>query len=159
MIRVGFGFDSHRFEPSKPLMLGGIKIEHDKGLAGHSDADAVLHALIDAMLGAAGLGDIGEFFPDTNEKWKDADSVTMIVNTLNEIALLGYSVASCDITVIAEQPKLQPYKLKMRERIAEILGLETSAVSVKAKSAEGMGFIGAGEGLAAFAVVVLEEIK
>ena len=159
MIRVGFGFDSHRFEPSKPLMLGGIRIEHDKGLAGHSDADAVLHALIDAMLGAAGLGDIGEFFPDTDEKWKDADSVTMTVNTLNEIALLGYSVASCDITVIAEQPKLQPYKLKMRERIAEILGLETSAVSVKAKSAEGMGFIGAGEGLAAFAVVVLEEVK
>ena len=159
MIRVGFGFDSHRFEPSKPLMLGGIRIEHDKGLAGHSDADAVLHALIDAMLGAAGLGDIGEFFPDTDEKWKDADSVTMTVNTLNEIALLGYGVASCDITVIAEQPKLQPYKLKMRERIAEILGLETSAVSVKAKSAEGMGFIGAGEGLAAFAVVVLEEIK
>ena len=159
MIRVGFGFDSHRFEPSKPLMLGGIRIEHDKGLAGHSDADAVLHALIDAMLGAAGLGDIGEFFPDTDEKWKDADSVTMIVNTLNEIALLGYSVASCDITVIAEQPKLQPYKLKMRERISEILGLETSAVSVKAKTAEGMGLIGAGEGLAAFAVVVLEEIK
>lgn len=157
MIRVGLGFDSHRFEAGKPLMLGGVRIDHDKGLAGHSDADAVLHALIDAMLGAAGLGDIGEFFPDTDEKWKDADSAAMTVNTLEEIALLGYSVASCDITVITEQPKLQPYKLQMRERIAEILGLETSAVSVKAKSAEGMGLIGAGDGLAALAVVVLEE--
>ncbi len=157
MIRVGLGFDSHRFEAGKPLMLGGVRIDHDKGLAGHSDADAVLHALIDAMLGAAGLGDIGEFFPDTDEKWKDADSAAMTVNTLKEIALLGYGVASCDITVITEQPKLQPYKLRMRERIAEILGLETSAVSVKAKSAEGMGLIGAGDGLAALAVVVLEE--
>ncbi len=139
-------------------MLGGVRIEHDRGLAGHSDADAALHAVIDAMLGAAGLGDIGEFFPDTAKKNKNADSGVMLVDVLGEIAQMGMEVVNCDVTIVAEAPKLTKYKMPMRERIADLLGLDISVVSVKAKTAEGMGLIGAGEGLAAFAVVLLEEI-
>ncbi len=139
-------------------MLGGVHIKHDRGLAGHSDADAVLHAVIDAMLGASGLGDIGEFFPDTDEKNKNANSGVMLVDVLGELAQMGMEVVNCDVTIVAEAPKLTKYKIPMRERIAELLGLDISVVSVKAKTAEGMGLIGAGEGLAAFAVVLLEEM-
>ena len=138
-------------------MLGGIRIKHDRGLDGHSDADAVLHAVIDAMLGAAGLGDIGEFFPDTDKKNTNADSGIMLVSVLGEIAQMGIEVANCDVTIVTEAPKLTKYKMPMRERIADLLGLDISVVSVKAKTAEGMGLIGSGEGLAAFAVVLLEE--
>ncbi|MCK4624205.1 MAG: 2-C-methyl-D-erythritol 2,4-cyclodiphosphate synthase [Phycisphaerae bacterium] len=158
MNRIGFGFDSHRFVEGRPLMLGGVHIKHDRGLAGHSDADAVLHAVIDAMLGASGLGDIGEFFPDTDEKNKNANSGVMLVDVLGELAQMGMEVVNCDVTIVAEAPKLTKYKIPMRERIAELLGLDISVVSVKAKTAEGMGLIGAGEGLAAFAVVLLEEM-
>ncbi len=157
MNRIGFGFDSHRFVEGRPLMLGGVRIKHDQGLAGHSDADAALHAVIDAMLGAAGLGDIGEFFPDTDKKNKNADSGVMLVDVLGEIAQMGMEVANCDVTIVAEAPKLTKYKMPMRERIADLLGLDISVVSVKAKTAEGMGLIGSGEGLAAFAVVLLDE--
>ena len=139
-------------------MLGGVRIEHDRGLAGHSDADAALHAVIDAMLGAAGLGDIGEFFPDTDKKNKNADSEIMLVSVLGEISQMGMEVVNCDVTIVAEAPKLTKYKMPMRERIADLLGLDISVVSVKAKTAEGMGLIGEGEGLAAFAVVLLEEM-
>ena len=157
MNRIGFGFDSHRFVEGRPLVLGGIRIEHDRGLAGHSDADAAMHAVIDAMLGAAGLDDIGEFFPDTDEKYKDADSSVMLVEVLGELAQMGMAVVNCDVTIVTEQPKLSAYKIPMRERIAELLGLDISVVSVKAKTAEGMGPIGSSEGLAAFAVVMVEE--
>ena len=157
MNRIGFGFDSHRFVEGRPLMLGGVRIEYDRGLVGHSDGDAALHAVIDAMLGAAGLGDIGEFFPDTDEKNKNADSSVMLVNVLGELAQMGMAVTNCDVSIVTEAPKLSEYKMPMRERIAELLGLDISVVSVKAKTAEGMGSIGAGEGLAAFAVVMVEE--
>ena len=138
-------------------MLGGVRIKHDLGLAGHSDADAVLHAVIDAMLGAAGLGDIGEFFPDTDKKWKDAGSTKMLVEVLGELAQMGMAVVNCDVTIVTEAPKLSAYKMPMRERLADLLGLDISVVAVKAKTAEGMGPIGAGEGLVAFAVVMVEE--
>ncbi len=138
-------------------MLGGVRIKHDLGLAGHSDADAVMHAVIDAMLGAAGLSDIGEFFPDTNKKWKNADSAKMLVEAVGELAGIGMAVTNCDVTIVTEAPKLSKYKIPMRERIADLLGLDISVVAIKAKTAEGMGPIGAGEGLAAFAVVMVEE--
>ncbi|MDY7010572.1 MAG: 2-C-methyl-D-erythritol 2,4-cyclodiphosphate synthase [Planctomycetota bacterium] len=154
---IGFGFDSHRFVAGRPLILGGVHIKHDLGLGGHSDADALIHAIIDALLGAAGLGDIGERFPDTSKKWKDADSTKMLVDVVGELAQMGMFVINCDATVVAETPKLSAYKMPMRERIADLLGLDISVVSVKAKTAEGMGPIGSGEGVAAFAVVLIEE--
>ena len=157
MDRVGLGFDSHRFVTGRPLMLAGVRVEHDRGLAGHSDGDAALHALIDAILGAAGLGDIGEMFPDTDPAWAGVDSGTMLTEVVSDLARMGLVVANCDLTVIAEAPKLSRYKHAMQERVADLLGADTSVVSVKAKTAEGMGPIGAGEGLAAFAVVMIED--
>lgn len=156
MNRTGFGFDSHRFVAGKPLKLGGVPVEHPQGLLGHSDGDAALHALIDAMFGAAGLGDIGEQFPDTDPRWKDADSAVLLGEALALLVQMGWSVVNCDITIICQAPRLSAYKAAMRERIADQLGLEPQAVSVKAKTAEGMGFCGTGEGLAAYAVVLLE---
>jgi len=157
MNRVGFGFDSHRFVSGRPLVLGGVRVEHDRGLAGHSDGDAALHALIDALFAAAGLGDIGEHFPDTDPRWKDADSAALLSEAMAELAQMGWEVVNCDVTIVAEAPRLGSYKEPMRQRIADLLGMDASAVSVKAKTAEGMGLVGAGEGLAAFAVVLLEE--
>ena len=139
-------------------MLCGVRVEHDRGLAGHSDGDAALHALIDAMLGAAGMGDIGQHFPDTDPRWKDAESGRMLVDAVAILTELGYVVTNCDLTIVAEAPKLTPYKMAMKERVSELLGLDITAVSIKAKTAEGMGLIGAGEGLAAFAVVQIEEV-
>jgi 2-C-methyl-D-erythritol 2,4-cyclodiphosphate synthase len=140
-------------------MLAGVRIEHDQGLAGHSDGDAALHALIDALLGAAALRDIGEMFPDTDPKWANADSGALLGEVLNELAILGWGVVNCDLTIIAERPKLGPRKAAMRERIADLLGIDSIVVGVKAKTAEGMGAIGAGEGIAAYAVVLLEEMS
>ena len=157
MIRVGFGFDSHRFVAGRPLMLCGVRVEHDRGLAGHSDGDAALHALTDALFAAAGLGDIGQHFPDTDPRWKDADSAALLEEAMAELAQMGWEVVNCDVTIVAETPRLEPYKEPMRQRIADLLGMDASAVSVKAKTAEGMGLVGAGEGLAAFALVLLEE--
>lgn len=136
-------------------MLGGVRIEHTLGLAGHSDADALLHAIIDAILGAAGLGDIGEQFPDTDERYRDADSTKLLEQVIQWITKRGLSVTNVDATVITQAPKLAPYKMAMRQRIAFLLGLEIQAVSVKAKTNEGMGWIGSGEGLAVVAVVML----
>ena len=157
MNRVGMGFDSHRFVEGRPLKLCGVKVPFGKGLDGHSDADAPIHALVDAMFGASGLGDIGEVFPDTGPKWKDADSTTLLSEAMGMLLQVGWVVGNCDITIVCENPKLGPHKLAMREKIADLLGLDMSAVSVKAKTAEGMGFCGAGEGIAAYAVVILEE--
>ena len=159
MNRIGFGFDSHRFEAGRPLMLAGVRVACDRGLAGHSDGDAVLHALIDAMLGASALGDIGELFPDTDAKWAGADSGLMVTEVVDHISSMGWAVANCDVTVITEAPRLAEHKQAMRERIADLLGIDETVVGVKAKTAEGMGLVGAGEGLAAFAVVLLEEIN
>ena len=155
-MRIGFGYDSHRFDASRPLMLGGVRIDGAPGLAGHSDADALLHAIIDSLLGAAALGDIGSHFPDTDERWRGADSSALLAAVAAEVAEAGYRVGNIDATVICERPKLRPHIDAMRARIAEILGIEASKVSVKGKTNEGMGAIGRGEGMAVYCVSLLE---
>jgi 2-C-methyl-D-erythritol 2,4-cyclodiphosphate synthase len=153
--RVGIGYDSHRFAAGRQLILGGVPIESPVGLAGHSDADAVCHAITDAVLGAAGLGDIGEMFPDTDPANKDRDSVGMLEAAIRRISSSGYAVRNVDVTVIAEAPRLAPQRERMRTRLATALGIDSSAVSVKGKSNEGMGWIGRNEGLACIAVATL----
>ena len=138
-------------------MLAGVHVEHNLGLAGHSDGDAPLHALIDAMLGAAGLDDIGYMFPDTDPAWDNVDSDVMGTEVVSELARMGLLVINSDVTIITEAPKLTAHKQAMRERVADLLGTDTTNVSVKAKTAEGMGPIGTGEGLVALAVVLLED--
>ena len=158
-MRIGIGYDSHRFADGRPLILGGVEIPHPQGLDGWSDADAVAHALTDALLGAAGLGDIGQMFPPDNPKWKDAKSVDLLRRASIKAAEVGYSLVNADITVIAEQPRLAPHVDEMREKLAEAAISGISNVSVKAKTNEGMGFIGRGEGIAVIAVVLLEETR
>ncbi|MDY6912960.1 MAG: 2-C-methyl-D-erythritol 2,4-cyclodiphosphate synthase [Planctomycetota bacterium] len=155
MHKIALGYDSHRFAPGRALILGGVQVTCEQGLAGHSDADAVLHAVTDAILGAIAAGDIGELFDDTDPKWADADSAVFVRHATALAAERGYAIGNCDVTVLAERPKLAPYKAAMRDRIAELLGIEPEAVSVKAKTNEGMGFIGRGEGVAALAAVLL----
>ena len=156
MIRVGIGYDSHRFEDGRPLVLGGISIPHPRGLAGHSDADAVAHALIDAILGAAAAGDIGQHFPDTDPKWKGADSMALLRSAHQLVRERGYALAQADLTIITEQPQLSPHLAAMAAKLAERLGAPPGSVSIKAKTNEGMGFIGRGEGIAVIAVATLE---
>jgi 2-C-methyl-D-erythritol 2,4-cyclodiphosphate synthase len=155
-VRVGFGFDAHSFDERRPLLLGGIEIPGSPGLAGHSDADVLSHAVADALLGATGLGDLGDRFPH-EERWKDASSLAI----LSEVAALlsdhGVAVVNVDATVIAEQPRLGPHREQMVERIAQTLGIERGLVSVKATTTDEMGFTGRREGIAAFAVVLVEE--
>lgn len=154
-MRVGIGYDSHRFTPGRPLILGGVTIPHPQGLAGHSDADAICHALTDAILGAAGLGDIGRMFPDTDPRWQGADSVVLLRQANLAVVEAGHHLVQADITVIAEAPKLAPYVEAMQERLAEALVVGPLAISIKAKTNEGMGWIGRGEGIAAIAVATL----
>ena len=156
MIRVGIGYDSHRYVAGVPLILGGVAIPHTHGLTGHSDADAVAHALIDAMLGAAALGDVGRLFPDTDPAHKGADSMDLLATAYARLREHGYKLAQCDVTVIAEQPKLAPHVASMQARLATVLGVAVSAVSIKAKTNEGMGFVGRGEGIAVMAVATIE---
>ena len=153
--RVGIGYDSHRFAPGRPLILGGVRIKSEVGLTGHSDADAVCHAITDAILGAAGLGDIGEMFPDSDPANKDRDSIQMLEAAIGRISGAGYVVRNVDVSVIAESPRLSPERDRMRARLAAALGVDSSAVSVKGKTNEGMGWIGRGEGLACIAVATL----
>ncbi|HUF36690.1 MAG TPA: 2-C-methyl-D-erythritol 2,4-cyclodiphosphate synthase [Gemmatimonadales bacterium] len=155
-IRVGIGYDSHRFVPGRPLVLGGIRIAHPRGLQGHSDADAVAHALTDAILGAANAGNIGQLFPDSDPQWKDADSMELLRTAHELVRGRGQSVVQADVTVITESPQLGPHLGAMGAALAARLGLPATAVSVKAKTNEGMGFIGRGEGLAVIAVATLE---
>ncbi len=155
MNRIGMGYDSHRLVADRPLILGGVRVEHDRGLAGHSDADAVLHAITDAILGAIAAGDIGELFPDTDPQWAGADSRVFLRRAVSLAAQGGYRVGNCDVTIIAQQPKLSPYKPQMQAAIAKILGVDVAAVSVKAKTNDGMGPIGRGEGIAVMAAVLL----
>jgi 2-C-methyl-D-erythritol 2,4-cyclodiphosphate synthase len=154
--RVGIGYDSHRFVAGRPLVLGGVTIPHSHGLAGHSDADAVAHALTDAILGAAGAGDIGQLFPDSDPQWKDADSMELLRTAHELVRGRGFALAQADCSVILERPKLAAHVGAMAAKLASRLGVEPGAVSVKAKTNEGMGFIGRGEGLAVIAVAVLE---
>lgn len=158
-MRIGHGFDSHRFGEGRPLFLGGIEIPSDRGLQGHSDADAVAHAVTDALLGAAGLGDIGSHFPPTDATWKDADSIGLLGKVMSLLEAENFQVVNVDITVIAESPRIGPYAEAMRARLAEVLGVSPRNVSVKGKSNEGMGWIGRGEGIAVFAVAAVDQVE
>ena len=153
---IGFGYDSHRLVAGRPLILGGVHVEHELGLEGHSDADVLTHAVIDALLGAAGLGDIGERFPDTDERWRDADSIELLREVGAALRAEGLRVINVDATVVLERPKLLPHRPAMRARLAEALGLDERRVNVKATTGEGMGFVGRGEGAAAMAVAAVE---
>ena len=159
MIRIGHGYDSHRFEAGRPLILGGITIPSERGLAGHSDADAVAHAVTDALLGAAALGDIGTHFPPSDEEWRGADSMDLLVRIVRLIEAENYQVVNLDITVITEEPRLGPYTEAMGGRIAGVLGIAPGNVSVKAKTNEGLGSLGRSEGLAVHAVTLLSRIE
>jgi 2-C-methyl-D-erythritol 2,4-cyclodiphosphate synthase len=156
VIRVGIGYDSHRFAPDRPLVLGGVIIPHSHGLAGHSDADAVAHALTDAILGAAAAGDIGQLFPDTDPRWRNVDSLELLGSAHEVVRRRGLAFRQADLTIITEQPKLAPHLPAMAERLAGRLGVAAGDISLKAKTNELMGFIGRGEGLAVLAVATLE---
>jgi 2-C-methyl-D-erythritol 2,4-cyclodiphosphate synthase len=153
--RIGQGWDTHALVPGRKLIIGGVDIDHTVGLLGHSDADVLLHAIIDALLGAAGLGDIGTHFPDTNEQFKGADSVLLLAETGRLIAARGHRIGNIDSTVIAEAPKLAPHIAAMRVKIAGALGIEVSHVNVKAKTAEKLGPVGQGLSMEAQAIVLL----
>ncbi len=157
-MRIGIGYDSHRFAPGRRLILGGVPIPHEVGLAGHSDADAVAHAVTDAVLGAAGLGDIGTHFPPAEERWRDADSLELLRSAVSLVTGHGFAVGNVDVTVVCEAPRLGGHVPAMRERLATALGVRADVVSVKAKSNERMGWIGRGEGLAAVAVALLRPL-
>lgn len=155
-LRVGLGYDSHRFAAGRPLILGGVRIPHDRGLAGHSDADAVAHALTDAILGAAGLGDIGAHFPPGDPRWKDADSIGLLRLAHAAAVAAGWRLHQADVTVIAEAPRVGPHARAMAVRLAEATGADPARIGIKGKSNEGMGWIGQGEGIAVLAVATLE---
>ena len=155
-MRAGIGYDSHRLEAGRRLVLGGVEIAGaEAGLAGHSDADVLTHAIIDALLGAAGLGDIGHHFPDTDERWRDADSLELLRAVRGELAAAGYAPDNIDATVACETPKLGPFRDQMRTRLAEAAGLDAGAVNVKFTTGERMGFVGRGEGVAALAIATV----
>jgi 2-C-methyl-D-erythritol 2,4-cyclodiphosphate synthase len=154
--RIGHGFDIHPLVPGRRLVLGGVEIPGERGLAGHSDADAALHALTDALLGAIGAGDIGRRFPDSDARHKDRDSADFVRETMATVRERGYRVANADVTILAEEPRLAPYLDRMRAIIAELLGVSPDAANVKATRGEGLGAIGRAEGIAAQAVVLLE---
>lgn len=153
--RVGIGYDSHRFAPGRRLVIGGIEIAYERGLEGHSDADVLTHAVIDALLGAAGMGDIGELYPDTDERWRDADSIGLLGDVLARVRDAGMEVVNIDCTLVMQAPRLAPHKPAIRARLARALGVEQEQVNVKATTGEGIGFVGRGEGVAALAVVSL----
>ncbi len=156
MFRVGLGHDTHRLEPGRPLIIGGVAIPHDKGPIAHSDGDVVLHALTDALLGAAGLGDIGEWFPDTDPQFAGADSAELLQRVVMELARLGWRAVNVDCTVAAQRPKLSPYKKSMTARIGEVLRIDPQMVNVKAKTGEKVGPIGREEAIGADVVVLIE---
>jgi 2-C-methyl-D-erythritol 2,4-cyclodiphosphate synthase len=154
--RAGLGWDSHRFVEGRSLVLGGVRVEHPVGLAGWSDADVLTHAVMDALIGAAGLGDIGEHFPDTDERWRDADSIELLRTVLAMVGDVGLAPVHVDATVLCEAPKLSHYRERMRTRLAEALGLEPGAVNVKFTTGEGMGWVGRGEGVGALAIATVD---
>lgn len=155
--RTGIGYDVHRFVSGRPLVLGGVRIDHDRGLEGHSDADVLLHALVDAILGAAALGDIGAHFPPSDPRWRGAASRHFLTAAITLINEAGYDLVNLDATVIAEAPRIGPHVDALRRSIAETVGLPISAVSVKATTNEGMGFVGRGEGIAALAIATIAD--
>jgi 2-C-methyl-D-erythritol 2,4-cyclodiphosphate synthase len=154
---VGIGYDSHRLEDGRRLVIGGVELEHERGLAGHSDADVLAHAVIDALLGAAGMGDIGEHFPDTDERWRDADSMGLLEQVVASIRERGIDLVNVDCTLVMERPKLGRHRAAIRESLAATLAVDVQRVNVKASTGEGIGFVGRGEGVAALAVASLRE--
>jgi len=158
-MRVGQSIDIHQLIEGRKLILGGVNIENDKGLLGHSDADALLHAIIEAIIGALGLGDIGTHFPDTDEKYKDADSLKLLAETYQMMVEHGYVIGNIDSIIVIEKPKMAPYISKMRENIANVLKCDISQINVKATRAERLGFVGEGKGVVAQAIVLLVENK
>ena len=157
MSLAGIGYDSHRLAEGRRLILGGVEIPAERGSEGHSDADVLTHAVIDALLGGAGLGDIGEHFPDTDERWRNADSIQLLGTVVTTVIAAGLEVVNVDCTVVMETPKLGPHRQAIRERLASALGLEVARVNVKATTGEGIGFVGRGEGVAALAIASLDE--
>jgi len=158
MVRVGSGHDTHRLEAGCPLILGGIAIPHPRGLAGHSDADAVLHALTDALLGAVGLGDIGDAYPDTDPQWKGANSALFLSETVAKLTAMGWRTVNADVTIFAQEPKLGPVKAAIRDNLAKLLGVAPDCVNVKAKTGERVGHIGRAEAIGCHAVVLVGRI-
>jgi 2-C-methyl-D-erythritol 2,4-cyclodiphosphate synthase len=153
--RFGIGYDSHTFGAARPLVLAGVAVPHDSGLQGHSDGDAVAHAIIDALLGAAALGDIGTLFPDTDPRWKDANSLVLLEEVRRRVVAASYAIVNVDATVITERPRLAPHIAAMRQNVAHALSVAVSAVSIKAKTNEGMDAVGRGEGLQVLAIAAL----
>ena len=158
-MRIGFGYDSHRFAEGRRLVLGGVEFPGETGLKGHSDADVLIHAIIDALLGAAALGDIGSHFPDTDPKWQDADSARLLEAVVEEILSAGYVIGNVDATVICERPKLRPKIDEIRTRLSELLSIPVGSVSVKGKTNEKMDDVGAGLGIEVHAVCLVEELR
>ncbi len=156
-IRIGHGFDVHAFAENRKLIICGVEIENDKGLLGHSDADVATHAVMDALLGAAGLGDIGKLFPDTDEKYKGADSLKLMEEVISRIEKEGYSVGNIDVTIIAQKPKMAPFIEKMRENLARVTKVDKTRINVKATTTEKLGFTGRGEGIATEAVALIKK--
>ncbi len=156
-MRVGSGFDVHAFGPGDALLLGGVRIPHGQGVTAHSDGDVLLHALVDALLGAAGLGDIGEHFPDSDPRWRGVESGEFVTTTLEMLTQNSWRVVNVDLTLLAQQPRIAPWREQIRQSIATLLGLSPDAVNVKATTTEHLGFLGRGEGLAAMATVLIDQ--
>jgi 2-C-methyl-D-erythritol 2,4-cyclodiphosphate synthase len=154
-VRIGHGFDAHRLVEGRPLVLGGVRIPFERGALGHSDGDVLAHAIADALLGAAALGDLGSRFPDTDPRWKDADSMELLRECVAAVRDAGFGIANVDATIVVDKPKLAPFIEQMRQKIASCLGIPSNCVGIKAKSSEGMGYTGDGTGLAAHAVALL----
>lgn len=157
-MRVGIGYDVHRLAEGRDLILGGVDIPYERGLLGHSDADVLVHAVMDALLGAAALGDIGKHFPDTDQEYKGISSVRLLEHVRHLLAQKGYTVGNVDATIIAQSPKMAPYIQEMRENVAKALGVSSDQISIKATTEEGLGFTGSGEGIASQAVACLEAV-
>ena len=156
-LRVGIGVDAHRFEDGVRLVLGGVEVAAPRGLAGHSDGDVVAHALIDALLGAAGLGDIGELFPSSNERWRGASSLDLLARAYASVREAGYELVNADCVLVGEEPRIAPLRAEMRSRLASALGVDPAAIAVRATTTDGLGFTGRGEGLAAQAVALVRK--
>ena len=159
MLRIGNGYDVHKLAEGRKLIIGGVEIPYEKGLLGHSDADVLVHAVMDSLLGAAALGDIGKHFPDNSERYKDISSIFLLKNVFSLLENEGYSIINIDASIIAQEPKMAPYIEIMRKNIADALNIDMGAVNIKATTEEGLGFTGRGEGIAASAVGLIEKIK
>ena len=158
-MRIGYGFDAHRLAPHRKLVLGGVQIDYPLGLEGHSDADVLIHSIIDALLGAAGMGDIGMLFPDTDPSYEGVSSLRLLSETVSRITPLGFEISNVDVTLFAERPKIGPYREQIAQNVADAIGIHRSRINIKATTTEELGFVGRREGMAAAAVALLNETK